>query len=68
MIEATQFQAFRDTDGKYRWRLLDSRGEIVPIKIGSISLPRSRDDARIERAVDGALERIARRQANSIGN
>ena len=61
MSEATRFEAFKDADGKFRWRLLDAEGKIVPAKIGRIAgLRPSKADAEIEHAVDLALGRLAR--------
>lgn len=61
----THFQAFKAEDGKYRWRLLDENGQVVPLGIRVDRRWRftGKKRAAVEKALDGALARMAAEDA-----
>jgi hypothetical protein len=62
---AMKFEAFKSKDGKFRWHVRDSNGQIVPVRAGKVKLPPvSREEAqRVRSATDKVLRRIADQEA-----
>ena len=59
-------QAYRNDDGRYRCRFVDADGASVSVKVGSVAAGREPSDT-VERAIDGALKRLAAADARLTG-
>ncbi len=57
------FEAFKDVDGTYRWRIRDENGEIVKITLGKMKLPPV--SAEFKRRSRAAMQKILKERVEA---